>query len=70
MEAESTGIDGCKIDTIVKGLCVFDNPMHLFCAEDDGEFVFMFAANEVEDGPVTDDEIAVEEFDTCVADSH
>lgn len=44
--------------------------MDLFTAQDHGELTFVLAADEVQDGPVADGDLLVEELDARVADRH
>ena len=70
MEPEAQAIDGGEVDLVVQGCGGREEPSDLLNTEDGGETVCGLSANERQSGPVTLQDVLIEESDAAVADAH
>src|SRR5438094_9480742 len=70
MEPEAQAIDRGEVDLVVQGGGRLQEPPDLLHTEDGGETVGGLRTQEREGGPVTLEDVLIEEADAAIADAH
>ena len=69
LEPQATGIDGCQENIVVEGVDPLEDAVYLLPGQDGWQSSFGLCLEDVEDVPVSPDDMGIEELDCAVGDS-